>query len=472
MKRIDLIASLASGSNTICDIGCDHAYTVIKAIKDYGVSYAIASDINDGPLEIAKKNIAEKNMENKVKIIKSDGFKNIDLDFDTAIISGMGGNLIIDILSNSLDKIKNKKLIISANSDFYLVRKYLNNNGFIITDEHSIVDDNKYYEVAVFIPGDIKYASFELKYGPILLKKKEECFINEYKKRLKKLEEFLPTIKDTIQKDEKLVLRNDYFKIILGDSTKMIPILDSDNYYREYFIDDKNRPLIVISAGGGYKYTSPRESEPVARFYNEHGFHSVIVNYREDLIKYPHPQKSLAYVINLYKNDKRVSKVIGLGFSAGGHNILEVALHPEAYDNVKIDYLILGYPVITSNPKYWHKGSFLNLLNEDFSDEKLLNRLSLENEVTAKAPELFLWSTFTDESVPLMNSLLLVEAYKKANVNCEYHMYPMGGHGLSLANSESSGGDKNKEIDYIAKWALNSIDWINMKLKLNENNSQ
>ncbi len=41
-----------------------------------------------------------------------------------------------------------------------------------------------------------------------------------------------------------------------------------------------------------------------------------------------------------------------------------------------------------------------------------------------------------------MNSFLLIDAYKKANVNLEYHLYPMGGHGLSLANSKSSGGDK------------------------------
>lgn len=471
MKRIDLIASLAKGSNRILDIGCDHAYTVIKAIKDYGVNYAIASDINDGPLEIAKKNIIERKIEDKVKIVKSDGLKNINDDFDTAIISGMGGNLIIDILSNGLDKIKNKKLIISANSDFYLVRKFLNNNGFIISDEYSLVDDNKYYEVSVFIMGDKKYASFELKYGPILLNKKKDIFINEYKKRLKKLEEFLPTIKDTIQKDEKLVLRNDYFKIILGDKTPMIPILNTDNYYREYFIDNKKRPLIIISAGGGYKYTSPRESEPIQSFYNENGFHSVIVNYREDLNSYPAPGEALAYVINLYKNDERVSKIIGIGFSAGGHNILEVALHKEKYNNPRIDYLILGYPVITSDSRYWHKGSFQNLLNDKFNDNELLKKLSLENEVNENAPELFLWATFTDESVNVMNSLLLIEAYKKNNINAEFHMYPMGGHGLSLANSKSSGGDKNKEIEYIESWAMDSVKWINYKLKLIENNS-
>ena len=45
----------------------------------------------------------------------------------------------------------------------------------------------------------------------------------------------------------------------------------------------------------------------------------------------------------------------------------------------------------------------------------------------------------------------------------------MGGHGLSLANSESSGGDKNKEIEYVSRWKEDSIKWL--RYKLIENNS-
>jgi len=462
MNRIELISSLAKDSNTLVDIGCDHAYALINAIKNYNVKNGVASDINDLPLTNAKNNIIKNNLENKIKIIKSDGFKDINLDFDTAIISGMGGILIKNILEASINKIKNKKLIIEANSDSYLVRRYLTNNDFIITDEYSIIDSDKYYEIMVFENGNHSYPGFELKYGPILLKKKEEVFINHYKLELKKLESYLPNIKYTILKDEMLVLRNDYFKIIYGDSKEMISILNTDNYYREYFIDDNIRPLIIISAGGGYKYTSPRESEPVAKFYNDNNYHVVIVNYRETLDLYPMPQKYLAHVIKLYNKDKRVSKIIGLGFSAGGHNILEVALHPKIYD-CKIDLLMLGYPVITAKEEYAHKGSFINLIG-NFTDTKLLNRLSLENEVNENAPDLFLWSTYTDESVHVFNSLLLIEAYKKYNCNVEYHMYPMGGHGLSLANSESSGGDIKKEIPYISNWKELSLKWLDYKI--------
>ena len=462
MNRIDLIASLSKDSKMLLDIGCDHAFCVINAVKKYNVSYAIASDINDGPLENAKNNIALNNLNDKIDVIKSDGLDNINIKFDTLIISGMGGLLIKSILEKGINKLNGAKLIIEANSDSYEVRKYLTSNNYIITDEYAIIDSNKYYEIIVFEKGEYSYPGFSLRYGPILLKKKEAVFIDHYKKELEKLEKYLPDIKDTILKDEKLVLRNDYLKIINGDNKEMISIMNTDNYYREYFIDDKVRPLIIISAGGGYKYTSPRESEPVQRFYNNHGYHVIIVNYRESLDLYPMPALYLAYVINKYNNDSRVSKTIGLGFSAGGHNILEIALHQDIY-NCRLDLLMLAYPVVTADERYWHKRSYQNLIG-NLNDKKLLKRLSLENEVTEKAPDLFLWGTITDESVPVMNSLLLVEAYRCHNCNCEYHLFPMGGHGLSLANSESSCGDKNKEIPTVSRWKELSLEWLDLKL--------
>jgi len=235
-------------------------------------------------------------------------------------------------------------------------------------------------------------------------------------------------------------------------------------YYEDYFIDDEKRDLIVISPGGGYHHTSIRESDPVKDFYNTNGYHVVIVHYTEDHLPYPYPQEVLSGVIKLYKNDKRVNHLIGLGFSAGGHNILEVALHPEIY-GVKFDLLMLAYPVVTSNPAYAHMGSFEFLLGDKINDSKLLKRLSLENEVTKSAPPLFLWGTWTDESVDVMNSILLMEAYKKNNLNLEYHVYPMGGHGLSLANEKTSGGDNKKVIPYVSGWALESIKWLEYKLK-------
>ena len=242
-------------------------------------------------------------------------------------------------------------------------------------------------------------------------------------------------------------------------------ILNTKNYYRYEFYDDKLRPMVIITPGGGYKYTSERESEPVANKFLEKGYHVCIINYREELNKYPYPGYAIAYVLNKFKQDKRVSKIIGFGFSAGGHAILDVTVHNEMYNVLKPDLLILGYPVITSNNNYWHQGSFENLLLDDFNNQELLNKLSLEKEIKNE-PDLFLFSTFTDESVNVYNSLLLLEAYKNNNLNAEYHMYPVGGHGLSLGTYETSNGDAKKINLYYSRWIDEVFKWLDLKLKM------
>lgn len=146
-KRIDLIASLTKNYHTICDVGCDHGLTIIKAIKDYNVSYAYAIDINEEPLERAKLNVCKNSLSAKVSFLLSDGFNNVDFSFDVAILSGMGGILITDILTKGLTKLNKCDLILSPQGDSYLVRKFLANNSYQIIEEYSLIENKKYYEI-------------------------------------------------------------------------------------------------------------------------------------------------------------------------------------------------------------------------------------------------------------------------------------------------------------------------------------
>ena len=125
---------------------------------------------------------------------------------------------------------------------------------------------------------------------------------------------------------------------------------------------------------------------------------------------------------------------------------------------------MLAYPVVSSDERYSHKGSFINLLKDSYNDKKLMEYVSLEKQVKSDAPDLFLFGTFTDESVNVMNSLLLLEAYKAANCNAEYHVFPLGGHGLSLGTEETFNNDPKKLVPYYSVWADYSVKWINYKL--------
>ena len=117
MDRIELLSSLLKKSNIVADCGCDHGYVLIDALRKYDVKEAIFIDVNKEPLALANKNFNNSNINKKASFILSDGFKNVDLDFDTAVIAGMGGILIKNILEESYAKIMDKKLILQPNSD-------------------------------------------------------------------------------------------------------------------------------------------------------------------------------------------------------------------------------------------------------------------------------------------------------------------------------------------------------------------
>ena len=66
----------------------------------------------------------------------------------------------------------------------------------------------------------------------------------------------------------------------------------------------------------------------------------------------------------------------------------------------------------------------------------MVRLFSLENQVGPQVPPVFLWHTWTDQTVPVENSLLLASALRKHGISLEMHIYPRGIHGLSTASHE------------------------------------
>ena len=55
MSRISFIAKLTKGYDTVIDIGSDHGLVLKYALDNNFIKHAIASDINEGPLNRARK---------------------------------------------------------------------------------------------------------------------------------------------------------------------------------------------------------------------------------------------------------------------------------------------------------------------------------------------------------------------------------------------------------------------------------
>lgn len=206
MDRITLLASLAKDASFLVDVGCDHGYVAIKALKEYNVGYACLTDINSQPLEQAKKNVLANNLTDRVSFLLSNGLEAFDGNMDTVIIAGMGGFTIKDIMKNSLDKFKHfKKIILSPQSEQEGLRKFLIDNRFSFDYETMIKDDRKYYEVIVCHydhNSTKKYSLLDYKYGPILKDSNDEAFIEYITRRESMLKDYLTKASDEVSKSK------------------------------------------------------------------------------------------------------------------------------------------------------------------------------------------------------------------------------------------------------------------------------
>ncbi len=148
-NRLMMCASLVPNGARLADIGTDHAYLPVWLIKNNIISYAIASDINKGPLESGRAT-AEKYHCSNIDFRLGSGLQTLTKDdnIDAVVIAGMGGELIADLLDASdLVQNKNLSLILQPMTKSEVLIKYLYNNGFEILLQDCTVSSNKCYTV-------------------------------------------------------------------------------------------------------------------------------------------------------------------------------------------------------------------------------------------------------------------------------------------------------------------------------------
>ena len=144
-----------SQAKTVADIGTDHAYIPIELIKTLKAQKAIASDINKGPLDIAKNNICEAGFEDKIETRLGGGLSVLKQgEADLIIIAGMGGELIESIIEADKAVALSSKLIIQPMNEQYELRKYLMSSGFVIEKEDIAVEGFKVYNIMIVKAGD------------------------------------------------------------------------------------------------------------------------------------------------------------------------------------------------------------------------------------------------------------------------------------------------------------------------------
>ena len=156
--RLKKIGDLVEANSFCLDVGCDHALLDIYLVKQNKDIQVIASDIAEGPLEQAKKNIQRERLEEKIKTKLGDGLSTYEEGVDTVILSGMGGRNMIGICKNSFKIMKKiKTFIVSPNNYQEDVKRFFCKNGFYLLNEEFVKDGKFIYQILIFQKGKKKY---------------------------------------------------------------------------------------------------------------------------------------------------------------------------------------------------------------------------------------------------------------------------------------------------------------------------
>lgn len=193
-KRLREIASFVPCGSIVADIGTDHALLPINLVEKGLSPRAIASDVHRGPYEAAKEAICARGLREKIDLRLGDGLKILSPgEAHVAVIAGMGGNTIREVLNASPEVVGSlKRLILQPMADIYDLRRWLVHNGWLLADEKLVSEGERLYVIIAADPGVEKVTDpLSLEIGPRLLEKQDPYLPLFLEKKVQDLERIL-----------------------------------------------------------------------------------------------------------------------------------------------------------------------------------------------------------------------------------------------------------------------------------------
>ena len=170
--RLLACAGFVHPGDRVADVGCDHGYLSIHLLTNGIAKSCIASDINEQPLLSAVRNAEKFGVREKMEFYLSDGVRNIPRDFDTLVCAGMGADTMVSILE-AAPWLKNPqyRMILQCQSKTPMLRKYLSDMGWRITEEAVLRDGRFLYTImeCVYQPDAPRLTEVECYFPPALL---------------------------------------------------------------------------------------------------------------------------------------------------------------------------------------------------------------------------------------------------------------------------------------------------------------
>lgn len=240
--RLRTVAAMVTVGNRVCDVGCDHGFVPIFLVTQGISPEVLAMDVKKGPLSAANRHIAEYGLGEVIHTRLSDGLHNYNIgEADTLICAGMGGRLMMRILADDKGKTESfRELILQPQSEIEQFRRWLRLQGYCITDENMIEEDNKFYpmmrvETKASMPesNNVRDCIMDGKilckltdrYGSILLQRRDKTLARYLEREERIYAEILEELQAQGLSDEKRNSRYTEVSKLLGECREALEIV-------------------------------------------------------------------------------------------------------------------------------------------------------------------------------------------------------------------------------------------------------
>lgn len=221
--RLLAIAKLVPRGHKVADIGTDHAILPVYLINENIAQQVIASDLREGPLEAAKKTVRQSRLEEKIELRLGNGLSTIKPgEADVAVIAGMGGGTIKNILEEYVDNCPVTTLVLQPMGDSGILRKWLVKNGWKISDEDIVEEDGRLYEIIYAVRGlEETTDKLIISLGPRLIEKKHPLLEKLIEREIESNKKIISAISETenreaLEKQQLLKERNRSLECIVN----------------------------------------------------------------------------------------------------------------------------------------------------------------------------------------------------------------------------------------------------------------
>ena len=204
--RLQTVLDMLPPCKVLADVGCDHGYLSIEAVRSGKAGAAIASDVRPGPLQAARTHIEAEHLSAQIEARLTDGLQGFQAgEADSCVICGMGGMMIRSILEEASEEALRglDSLIVQPQTETDEVRCALHQLGFRIAEERFVEDRGKYYTIIRAEQGIEYYQDpYEDIYGVLLFKSGDPLYRSWAERRIQNLQIWSAAARDPQQKEK------------------------------------------------------------------------------------------------------------------------------------------------------------------------------------------------------------------------------------------------------------------------------